>query len=371
MAHCSRCRAGADPPRQWRCPRCGAPLETPLARVSAETLDHARRGLLRYRPWLGLGDVVSIGEPETPLVELERDGATLQLKLEGALPTGSFKDRGTAVLFGALRRAGISRVAEDSSGNAGASFAAYAAAAGVELELFVPASASAAKLAQARAHGARAHPIEGPREAATEAALAFAAGEETVYASHQWQPIFNLGTQTFAFELWEQLGSRVPDALVCPVGAGGLLLGAHLGFRALREAGLTDSEPRLLGVQSQACPALARAWAEGLDEAAPIERDRSVAEGVLLSSPPRASEILAAVRASDGAIVAVGDDALWSAHAELSRRGLLVELTSALALAAVDELRAGDLLDSSETVAVALSGHGLKTAPALVERAGA
>ena len=368
MAECTRCPATAAPPHEWRCGECGAPLRTPIARPSRASLGAGARGLVRYHRWLDSATIVSLGEPETPLLAVDWQGTRVRMKFEGALPSGSFKDRGTAVLLGALRARGVRRIVEDSSGNAGASFAAYAAACGIDLELFVPASASPAKLAQAVGHGANLRAIEGPRQAATDAAVAFALEHDLVYASHQWQPAFNLGTQTFAFELWEQLGEHVPDAVVCPVGAGGMLLGVHLGFRALRDAGLTQREPRILAVQSEACAPLAHAFAQGLDGPATIERGQSAAEGVLLSSPPRASEILTAVRASGGTIVAVDDDALWSAHERLRERGLLVETTSALAPAALGPLLEKGLLDQNESIVVAATGHGLKTVQSVVAR---
>lgn len=368
MVGCTSCSATAASPTEWRCGECAAPLRTPLAKPDRATLAASARGVGRYRRWLETDTIVSLGEPETPLVELDWHGVGVHVKLEGALPTGSFKDRGTAVLFGALLRDGVTHIVEDSSGNAGASFAAYAAAAEIEIELFVPASASPSKLAQAVALGATLRPVDGPRQAATDAAIAFACERDLVYASHQWQPVFNLGTQTFAFELWEQLGEQVPDAVVCPVGAGGMLLGVYLGFRALREAGLTQSEPRIVGVQSAACAPLARAFAEGLDGAAVVERGQSVAEGVLLTQPPRAGEILAAVRSSNGAIIALDDETLWSAHERLRKRGLLVEATSALAPAALGVLLEAGVLDAGETIVVAATGHGLKTAQSVAAR---
>ena len=120
----------------------------------------------------------------------------------------------------------------DSSGNAGASFAAYAARAGVRLRLFVPADASPAKLLQARAHGATVVAVPGPRSAAGEAARRSleGAGPDVAYGSHLWQPAFLAGTATFAYEVFEELGGRAPDAVVAPLGGGTLLLGVHLGF---------------------------------------------------------------------------------------------------------------------------------------------
>lgn len=315
--------------------------------------------------------LISLGEAETPVTTLEWCGTRLLLKLEGALPTGSFKDRGTAVLFGTLADHGVREVVEDSSGNAGASFSAYAAACGVELELFVPGSVSPAKLLQATAHGARVRTIEGPRAAATSAAVAASQRSGAIYASHQWQPAFNLGTQTFAFELWEQLGQSAPDVVVCPVGAGGLLLGVCLGFRALEQAGLIERRPRVIGVQSAACAPLALAMSSGADDVAPLDPGQSIADGVLIAHPPRSREILAAVRDSGGAIVTADDPSVWAAHDELRRRGLLVETTSALAVAAIEPLLAAGLLTRDAQVVVAITGHGLKSASRLGERLGA
>ena len=135
----------------------------------------------------------------------------------------------------------------DSSGNAGASFAAYAARAGLRLRLFVPADASPAKLLQARAHGAVVVSVPGPRAAAGEAARRALedAGPDVAYASHLWQPAFLAGTATFAYEVFEQLGGMAPDAVVAPLGGGTLLLGAHIGFGRLRAAGMIERVPRL------------------------------------------------------------------------------------------------------------------------------
>ena len=213
--------------RVWRCPRCGGPLEFPQWSLPHGPLG-AGRGLTRFRPWIPAGDPVSIGEPPTPLVEGE---AGVVYKLEGALPTGSFKDRGSAFLVGRLLAAGVSGITVDSSGNAGASLAAYGAAAGIAVRVFVPAHASGPKLSQMRAYGAEVVPVAGTRSDVGTAALA-AATDELVYASHIWNPAFVLGTQTFAFELFEQLGAA-PAAIVCPLGAGTLLLGCYYGFRSL------------------------------------------------------------------------------------------------------------------------------------------
>ncbi|MGX6450099.1 pyridoxal-phosphate dependent enzyme, partial [Patulibacter sp. S7RM1-6] len=229
-------------------PPATRPTGTPLA----------GQGVWRYAPWLpAVGAPVTLGEPTTPLVELEWDDVAVTVKLEGALPTGSFKDRGAAVLVSWLRAQGAEAVVEDSSGNAGAALAAYCARAGIRCAVYVPESAPPQKLDQLRAHGATPVLVPGPRPAATGAARR-AVAEGAVYASHAWSPLYLAGTQTFAFELWEQLGTA-PDVLVLPVGGGALLLGAFHGFRALRDAGHIDRIPRLVAAQAAACAPLAAA----------------------------------------------------------------------------------------------------------------
>ena len=127
-------------------------------------------------------------------------------KLESQMPTGSFKDRGTAVMLNHLIEVGVGPIHEDSSGNAGSSIATYAAAAGLQCRIYVPATAPRGKVVQIAASGAEVRAIPGTRQAVTEAALA--AVGESFYASHNWQPFFIEGTKTLAYELWEQLGFR-------------------------------------------------------------------------------------------------------------------------------------------------------------------
>jgi threonine synthase len=316
----------------------------------------AGAGVWRYLPWLPVDEPVSLGEPTTPLVAHRG----VQVKLEGALPTGSFKDRGAAVLVAALRAAGVERVVEDSSGNAGAALAAYCARAGIACAIHAPASAPPAKVAQLRAFGADVVLVDGPRAAATASAERAAAGD-VAYASHARSPLYLAGTMTFAFELHEQLGGA-PDAVVIPTGGGALMLGAALGFDALRRAGLVDRVPRLVAAQAAACAPLVDAMASGAEAPAPVTPRPSLADGIQIGAPVRGRQILAALRATGGTAVAVSEDAIAGAHRDAARHGLLVERTSAVALAALDALA----LDG--TVVVAATGHGLKTPPSDLRR---
>ena len=164
-------------------------------------------------------------------------------KLEFMMPTGSFKDRGMTVMVSYLKSRGLDRVLEDSSGNAGASLAAYAAAAGMGCRILVPETASYPKIAQIAAGGADVVTIKGSRQDVAEAALRQSA--EIFYASHNWQPFFLEGTKTLAYELWEQSGFQAPDNLVVPLGYGSNVLGADRAFAELEHTGEIAAGPRI------------------------------------------------------------------------------------------------------------------------------
>ena len=357
---CPRCDRPRGSDAEWRCSSCGGPFDLPRWSEPAPTWPRAGEGLWRYADWLGVETPVRLGEARTPLVELAWPPfeSPVNCKLEGVLPTGSFKDRGMAVAVSRLRSLGAPGVAIDSSGNAGAALAAYAASVELPCRVFAPETASPAKLAQIRAYGAEVVLVPGPRTRTTERAL-----EELgdyLYGSHMWDPYFLVGTQTFAFELVEQLGGAVPHAVVVPLGAGTLLLGAYLGFDALRSAGLADRIPRLYGIQVDACAPLAGAFGGGAPEAADVPCEPSVAEGVLIARPPRARAVLNAVRTTGGSILSVSDAEVIASLSALAGRGIYAEPTSALGVAGLGALVRAGILDPQERVVVALTGHGLK-----------
>ena len=151
------------------------------------------------------------------------------------MPTGSFKDRGTAVMLNHLIEVGVGAIHENSSGNAGSSIATYAAAAGLACRIYVPVTAPRGKIVQIAAMGADIRVISGSRQGVTEAALG--AVDESFYASHNWQPFFIEGTKTLAYELWEQFGFAVPDNILVPTGYGSNILGLERGFDELERRG--------------------------------------------------------------------------------------------------------------------------------------
>lgn len=370
---CAACRADTvQVPADARCPHCRGPLDYGVRRPAAFPRAALRRRaptMWRYREALpDLGSPVSLGEAATPLVPLTGVAGRVYCKCEYQLPSGSYKDRGTAVLVSYLQRQGVRRVVEDSSGNAGASLAAYAARAGLELRVFCPQSTSPGKLAQMRLHGAHLERTPGPRSAATDALLAYLTEHPAVYASHLWHPMFLEGLKTLAFELVEQLDWVAPAAILCPVGAGSILLGLYRGLVTLRQAGAIPRLPRLVAVQAAAVDPVYRAFHHGAHHVAPCAAPRpTLAAGIALPGPVRDREVLAAVRASNGTVVAVDEAGIVRGLQELGRRGFGVEPTSAVVWPALQQVRRQLALPPAAAIVCILSGHGLKAAGAITD----
>ena len=257
-----------------------------------------------------------------------------------------------------LKNRGVMSVLEDSSGNAGASMAAYSAAAGMKARILVPETASYPKIAQMAATGADVVTVKGSRQDVADAALRYA--KEIFYASHNWQPFFLEGTKTLAYELWEQFGFKIPDNIVFPVGYGSNVCGCERGFAELKRRGEIDRLPKLFAVQAANCAPLYAAFKAGADEAVPTDVATTVAEGIASSKPTRLREVVRAVRNSGGSIVAVSEDEIVSALGALARQGLYVEPTSAAAAAGLRQLFKSKAIVPEQKTVLVLTGTGLK-----------
>ncbi|MFA4932616.1 MAG: pyridoxal-phosphate dependent enzyme [Caldisericia bacterium] len=362
---CARCgRDYDDDGRRLRC-ECGGMLDVRFEPSFRPSMTAGRLyDQWRYREALPVGDdVVTMGEGWTPLLSVVFNGSALLIKQEQLFPTGSFKDRGAAVLMTHLRELGVKRVVEDSSGNAGCAVAAYAARAGIACDIYVPEDTSPAKTAQIEACGATLHRVPGTREDTARAALEAAA--KCVYASHVYSPWFLQGTKTFAYEVAEQLGWAAPDTLVLPAGNGTLLLGAYLGFTELTRAGIVSHVPRIIAVQAVACAPLAGAFAEGLDEPIAIHASYTAAEGIAIAAPARGAQILAAVRATGGSFMTVAEQEIVTSLRDCCRGGWFIEPTSAAVIAGAR--RYTRTAAPGEIIVTAFTGHGLKAAGKIAE----
>ena len=340
----------------WCCPVCGGPwdLDFDTAPVPLEALPGRVNSLWRYEEALPLSaPVTTLGEGRTPLVPLTPH---VSAKLDFLMPTLSFKDRGAVMLAELALRLRPERVVADSSGNAGTAVAAYCARAGLPCTVYVPEATSPKKTEQILAHGARLERIAGDREATATAARTAADEPGTFYASHVHNPYFLQGTKTYVYELWEDLGGHLPEAIAVPVGNGTLLLGAALAIDELLGHGLIDTRPALIAVQAAAVSPLAAAFHAGADEllSPAATAVPTLAEGIAIPHPPRARQILSAVRANGGTFVTVTEDQLRAAQLDLAARGLFVESTGVACWAAVRDRTDGSTV-------VPLCGAGVKT----------
>jgi threonine synthase len=343
------------------CPVCGGVYDFP---DSFDFVQHEVgskvSGMWRYRHTFGLpksAPDVTLGEGDTPLVWIEALDRKIGLKLEYLNPTGSFKDRGTAVMVSHLLSRGVQEAIEDSSGNAGASFAAYSSRVGLLARVYVPDYASRSKRAQISAYGAEVVRILGPRSNAAEA-VKRAAEDGAVYASHAHLPHGIPGFSTVAYEIVEQLGD-VPGTIITPVGQGLLLLGASRGFKALHRAGIIPRVPVLVGVQAKACAPLWALSTSGMIGLSLVTEGDTIAEGVRIKFPLRGDALLQAVSSTNGRFVAVDEEKIITGRDELARRGFFVEPTSAIVWDALTQV----IGQVPEPIVVLLTGSGLKSIP--------
>jgi len=314
LAAFTRCRGCGDPQPSLaavRCPRCGG-----VFRLSRLRFDPARlrdgTGLARYQDLLPLGpDPRTFDVGGTPRTELVLDGREALLQREDRNPTGSFKDRGMAVLVNAARaESPPPRVFVDSVGNTAAALATFAREVGLDAHVFAPLATSPERVALLEGLDARLHLVAGPRIASGHAA-AEAAGRAR-YLSHIYHPFFQAGTATLAFELAE--AGPLPDRIFVATGQGTLFLGLHHGFRALIASGRISRPPALVAVR-------------------PSALGRSVAVGAASERPVRAQEVQAAARASGGEVVWVDDPAIRDADARLEAAGVPLDPAASLAVA--------------------------------------
>lgn len=346
----------------FRCPSCGGVFDYDDApNFSLDSLQNHLPGYWRYRACFDLlegAPVVTLGEGNTPLLWDVVEDQPIALKMESMNPSGSYKDRGSAVLVSQLLGRGVNEAVEDSSGNAGASFAAYAARAGIKCRIYVPESASGPKRRQIEMYGAELVAVPGPRSEAARAVLR-EAEKGVPYASHAYLPFGLMGIATIAYEIWEQLGKKAPGSLIAPVGHGGLLLGIVRGFSALKNAGYIGRVPYYVGVQAAVCDPVVRAFHNGLNALDTAGEGDTLAEGVRVRQPVRGKALVEEIKRSGGDFVAVDEREILESYGELGRRGYYVEPTSALVWAALKK----QFHQLPQPVVAVISGIGLKYYP--------
>ena len=359
----------------YHCEDCRYPLEIIYEAIKKGDIfeEINRQGIWRYQPCLPpIPDEfqITLGEGHTPLVHVRRFGQELGLpnlfiKNEGQNPTGSFKDRPTSVGVSMALSLGLDTVAVSSTGNAGASLAAYAARAGLSALIFITDQTPPAKLVQMALHGARIISVRGSLSDA------FWLG---YHGSVKWNwmnltstflnPYTVEGNKTVAYELYQQLG-KSPDWILVPVSVGPLLVGILKGFIELKERGLVSCLPRMVAAQAAGCAPIAAAFSKEEEFVQPWELPvNTIAGGIadpLTGYENEGTYALRVIRESGGMATASSDEEILKATRELARlEGIFSEPTGAVSLAALDKLTLSPSFSSDQIVVCIVTGHGLK-----------
>jgi threonine synthase len=367
---CRSCSSGyAHGPLYRGCPRCGGTL---FVSVPRELVTESYRKLCQLPAVAvaelaipGLKSATGLGEGQTPMPTLEKLGpqlglGTLWIKNETVNPTASYKDRLNAVAVASAVELGIERLTTSSTGNQAVSMAAYAAAAGLAADVFLPLEAPARAAAEVERTGGRAWVTRWELRAPAIRELVEHHGYGYVGRNCP-RPLANPygleGYKTIAYEIVRDLGDRVPDEVFMPSCGGDGVFGVWRGFRELAVAGIIGSLPRMVGCQVEAAPAVTKAWRAGLAEVLPVAPGNSIA--LSLVDERGGDHALWALYESGGRAVAVTERDLVEAMSRLGRLGILAEPAGAAGMAGLARcVAAGSVTPSSRVVVVVTGGGG-------------
>tara|TARA_Y100000817_G_scaffold178266_1_gene139180 strand:- start:660 stop:1787 length:1128 start_codon:yes stop_codon:yes gene_type:complete len=317
-------------------------------------------------PISSLDQYISLGEGSTPIINLPNIFSNLNISLKAKLeflnPTGSFKDRGSAMMLSMLKQMKVQDIVEDSSGNAGGSISAYSSRAGINAHIFVPESAPKPKVDQIKIYGAQTYSIAGTRDETTIAAEKFVREKKFVYASHNLNPYFIEGTKFAGYEIYDYFKNDMPDHIIIPVGNGSLYIGIWKALKELENSGLSFDFPKLHAIQSENVMPLVNA-SKGIPWNT-LDAKPTIAGGIAVSNPPRKSEIMNVLRDSSGTAISISESEISKYQIELAQKeGIYCEPTCATSFAAIPKLISKKVISTEEKILIPITGFGLKDIP--------
>lgn len=368
------------------CRRCGGLLDVVYdydrirAGISRKEIDARAPTIWRWREFLPVREesIVTLGEGCTPLLDARNLGPVyglerLYIKNDTMNPTGTFKDRGYSVAVSKAVEIGTKQAFTYTSGNAGASFAAYARRAGLNAFILVKGWASVEKLAMMRSSGLPValwdfESFEPVREILRRASEELGAYQFTVFNN----PYRHEGNKSYAYEIWQELGERAPDWVIHPTATGGGIVGSWKGFEELRELGLANRLPRMVAVQPAECAPIHKAFLEGLDVAPRFGTPKATIAQSMSSDAPvgEGRRVLSALRESEGVAVTVTDEEILQGIMDLGLEGVFSEPAGASAVAAAKKLARQGVIGPSDTVVCVVTGTGLKQPDVVTQHLG-
>jgi threonine synthase len=359
------------------CVECGKPLlvRYDLAKaaetLTKDSLKNRESSLWRYcevLPVENTDNIVSFGEGWTPLLAAKNLAKTLPIKLdlyikdEGQNPTQSFKARGMTAAISMAKEFGVRKLAVPSAGNAAGALAAYGARAGMEAYIFMPLDTPQANIIECRQTGAFVELVDGLITDCGKIVAERKEAEGWFDVSTLKEPYRVEGKKTMGYELAEQFNYKLPDVILYPTGGGTGLIGMWKAFDEMEQMGWIDSRrPRMISVQSETCAPIVRAFHAGERFADEFENAATVASGLRVPKAIGDFLILDAIRASGGTAIAVGDDELIKAVAEIgATEGIFTAPEGAACLPALRKLIADDFVREGESVVIFNTGAGVK-----------
>src|ERR1043166_2245603 len=370
---CPRCGSAPSSKTVFRCATCDSILEVNVdighlteADFDAmrQSRDHTIWRWFDFFPVEHRSSVVSLGEGSKPLIHAGRLGECigirqLHLKNDTVLPTGSLKDRSNSVGISKAKELGFTIATVMSTGNAAASVAAYAAAAGIKSVVMVPAGTATSKIIQARAYGATVVEIAGDFDREVAQVYKAAIKEFGWYDCLSSNPYRDEGKKSYAYEFVDQLDEEIPDWVIHPTAGGTGIYAMWKGFKEFLALGWIRKAPRLVASQSAAAAPLVLALEKGLNEIEPVIARETVAESIQVGNPVSLGwRALAALRESGGTAVALTDPEILQAQSLIGRlAGLFVEPAAATSVAAAKKLRNQGVIRSEDVVVCNLTGH--------------
>ena len=308
----------------------------------------------KYWPFYPISDlskVITLNEGNTPLLQ-SKNNRDFLFKCEAFNPTGSFKDRGSTIEISKAMEFGVKTVICASSGNMGASLAAYAARGNILAKIYVPKIAPELKVKQIKAHGAEVITVDGDYTMALNKTLKLRR-EKHIYLTGDY-PFRGEGEKSVGFEIIDNLEWQIPENVVCPVGNGTLLYGVAKAFKELKLTGFIKKIPKVIGVQAEKCNPLVKAFKED-SELVEQKNPDTIATAIACGMPVDGMQALSAIRESGGTAESVTEKEIISAVKELGREGIYAEPAGAVAFAGAKKL------ELKGTTAIVVSGHGLKS----------
>ncbi|MEM1569130.1 MAG: threonine synthase [Candidatus Bathyarchaeia archaeon] len=379
--HCIECGSSIGiMDKAYACPKCGGLLDVEydydtLTEIAPKAWSNRPIGVWRYGellPILNKSLRVSMNEGGTRLIHCRRLGEKLKLKNlyvkdEGSNPTGSFKDRGMTIGVTKALEFGVKNLICASTGNTASSLAAYAARAGLNCIVLIPSGKIAlGKLAQAIVYGAKVLAVKGNFDDALRIVVELSSRPD-FYLLNSLNPYRLEGQKTAAFEIYEQLGNRVPDWLIIPVGNAGNISAYWKGFEELSLIGLSNLKPKMIGVQSKGANPLVRAFRENRD-LVPLTEIETIATAIRIGNPVNWRKAMRAVKTSNGLFEDVSDEDILEAQKNLAKmEGIFTEPAGATPIAYLMRHRDDGLIDKDDTVVCVATGSGLKDPDSVIK----